>query len=44
MKILQCHNLYQLPGGEDRVVEDEQALLRARSSQDRSSAQLALTI
>ena len=30
MKILQCHNLYQLPGGEDRVVEDEQSLLRAR--------------
>ena len=29
MKILQCHNLYQLPGGEDRVAEDEQALLRA---------------
>ncbi|MEM7624854.1 MAG: glycosyltransferase [Planctomycetota bacterium] len=30
MKILQCHNLYQLPGGEDRVVEDERELLRAR--------------
>ncbi|MEL7088705.1 MAG: glycosyltransferase, partial [Planctomycetota bacterium] len=30
MKILQCHNLYQLPGGEDRVVEDERALLESR--------------
>jgi glycosyltransferase involved in cell wall biosynthesis len=29
MKVLQCHNLYQLPGGEDRVVEDERALLEA---------------
>lgn len=27
MKILQCHNLYQKPGGEDAVVEDERALL-----------------
>lgn len=27
VKVLQCHNLYQLPGGEDRVVEDEAALL-----------------
>ena len=30
MKILQCHNFYQQPGGEDRVLRDEAALLRAR--------------
>ena len=29
MKILQCHNLYQVPGGEDAVVNDERALLEA---------------
>ena len=29
MRILQCHNLYQQPGGEDRVVEDERALLES---------------
>lgn len=28
--MLQVHNLYQLPGGEDRVVEDERALLESR--------------
>ncbi|MEM9414114.1 MAG: glycosyltransferase family 4 protein [Planctomycetota bacterium] len=27
MKIIQCHNYYQIPGGEDSVVEDERALL-----------------
>ena len=27
MKIIQCHNYYQVPGGEDAVVEDERALL-----------------
>ncbi|MEM8739034.1 MAG: glycosyltransferase family 4 protein [Planctomycetota bacterium] len=27
MKVLQCHNLYRQPGGEDRVVEDEKRLL-----------------
>ncbi|MDE0866827.1 MAG: glycosyltransferase [Rubripirellula sp.] len=27
MKILLCHNLYQQPGGEDRVFEDEGSLL-----------------
>jgi len=30
MKILQCHNLYQLAGGEDSVVNDERALLESR--------------
>ncbi len=30
MKILQCHNLYQMPGGEDRVVQDERQLLESR--------------
>ncbi|MEO0514104.1 MAG: glycosyltransferase [Planctomycetota bacterium] len=30
MKILQCHNLYQLAGGEDSVVADERALLESR--------------
>jgi len=29
MKILQCHNRYQTPGGEDAVVEDERALLQS---------------
>jgi glycosyltransferase involved in cell wall biosynthesis len=29
MKIVQVHNFYQLPGGEDAVVEDERALLEA---------------
>lgn len=29
MKILQCHNLYQLAGGEDSVVKDERELLEA---------------
>ena len=33
MKILQCHNLYQMPGGEDRVVEDERQLLEDRGHQ-----------
>ena len=27
MNIIQCHNYYQIPGGEDAVVEDERALL-----------------
>ncbi len=27
MKILQCHNYYQQPGGEDRVLAEEKALL-----------------
>jgi len=27
--IIQCHNYYQVPGGEDAVVEDERALLTA---------------
>ena len=30
MKVLQCHNLYQQPGGEDRVVRDEAELLQSR--------------
>ena len=30
MKILQCHNLYQLPGGEDSVAADERTLLEER--------------
>ena len=29
MKILQCHNFYQQPGGEDQVFHDEAHLLRA---------------
>ncbi|MFI4860392.1 MAG: glycosyltransferase family 4 protein [Phycisphaerales bacterium JB063] len=29
MNIIQCHNYYQVPGGEDAVVEDERALLTA---------------
>ncbi|MEM1028423.1 MAG: glycosyltransferase [Planctomycetota bacterium] len=29
MKILQCHNLYQLAGGEDSVAKDERELLEA---------------
>ncbi|MEM9417808.1 MAG: glycosyltransferase [Planctomycetota bacterium] len=29
MKILQCHNLYQLAGGEDSVVKDERELLES---------------
>ena len=33
MKILQCHNLYQMPGGEDRVVEDERQLLEDHGHQ-----------
>lgn len=30
VKVLQCHNLYQLPGGEDSVVNDEKQLLESR--------------
>lgn len=30
MKVLLCHNYYQLPGGEDRVFEDEATLLEQR--------------
>ncbi|MEM1110143.1 MAG: glycosyltransferase, partial [Planctomycetota bacterium] len=30
MKILQCHNLYQLAGGEDSVFKDERELLESR--------------
>lgn len=30
MKILQCHNFYQLAGGEDSVVNDERMLLESR--------------
>ncbi len=30
MKILQCHNLYQLPGGEDSVARDERTMLEGR--------------
>ncbi|MEM1444739.1 MAG: glycosyltransferase family 4 protein [Planctomycetota bacterium] len=30
MKVLQCHNYYQQPGGEDRVLAEEAALLRSR--------------
>lgn len=30
VKVLQCHNLYQLPGGEDTVVNDEKQLLESR--------------
>ncbi|MBB6430562.1 glycosyltransferase [Algisphaera agarilytica] len=30
MKILQCHNLYQLAGGEDSVVNDERELLESQ--------------
>lgn len=30
MNIIQCHNYYQTPGGEDAVVEDERALLASR--------------
>lgn len=30
MKIVLCHNYYQIPGGEDRVFEDECELLRSR--------------
>ncbi len=30
MKVLQCHDFYQEPGGEDAVFADEGALLRAR--------------
>lgn len=29
MKILQCHNIYQQPGGEDRVFADEAEMLRS---------------
>ncbi|MBU2916042.1 glycosyltransferase family 4 protein [Reichenbachiella agariperforans] len=29
MKILVCHNLYKIPGGEDKVFHEETALLRA---------------
>lgn len=29
MKILQCHNFYQHPGGEDQVFQDEASLLRS---------------
>ncbi len=27
MKVLQCHNFYQQPGGEDRVLTEEKTLL-----------------
>lgn len=30
MKILYCHNHYQQPGGEDKVADDEEALLSAK--------------
>lgn len=30
MKVLQCHNFYQQPGGEDRVLAEEKALLESR--------------
>lgn len=33
MNIIQCHNYYQIPGGEDAVVEDERALLTERGHQ-----------
>jgi glycosyltransferase involved in cell wall biosynthesis len=33
LKILLCHNYYQLPGGEDRVFEDEARLLEQRGHQ-----------
>jgi len=33
LKVLQCHNLYQLAGGEDRVVEDERELLTQQGHQ-----------
>lgn len=33
MKILQCHNLYQLAGGEDSVVKDERELLESMGHQ-----------
>ncbi len=33
MKILQCHNFYQLPGGEDQVFAAEGALMESRGHQ-----------
>ena len=32
MRILQCHNFYRLPGGEDQVFHDESWLLKTNGN------------